>query len=111
MWSEEAKHNLKSRRAIVLEPGNASMNSHKKTLAAIEGSSATLQNNYNKKKKAVLKKRNMENFQVGSPQNPIINLDNLQKPLPRAFFYNFISTKLTYCFILSTRSYKYLEEH
>ncbi|XP_027334159.1 dentin sialophosphoprotein [Abrus precatorius] len=64
MRSEEAERKLKSRKAIVLEPGNPSMKSQIKALAAVE---ATPWKNYNKKKEAALKKRKVETLQVGGP--------------------------------------------
>ncbi|KAL3004983.1 hypothetical protein AAZX31_08G194100 [Glycine max] len=62
--SEEAERKMKSRKAIVLEPGNPSMKSQIKALAAVE---ATPWKNYNKKKEAALKKRKVETLQVGGP--------------------------------------------
>lgn len=62
--SEEAERKMKSRKAIVLEPGNPSMKSQLKALAAVE---ATPWKNYNKKKEAALKKRKVETLQVGGP--------------------------------------------
>ncbi|TKY64397.1 dentin sialophosphoprotein [Spatholobus suberectus] len=62
--SEEAERKMKSRKAIVLEPGNPSMKSQIKALAAVE---ATTWKNYNKKKEAALKKRKVETLQVGGP--------------------------------------------
>ncbi|KAG5036442.1 hypothetical protein AAZX31_07G011300 [Glycine max] len=62
--SEEAERKIKSRKAIVLEPGNPSMKSQIKALAAVE---ATPWKNYNKKKEAALKKRKVETLQVGGP--------------------------------------------
>ncbi|KAI4355536.1 hypothetical protein L6164_004298 [Bauhinia variegata] len=64
MRSEEAERKLKSRKAIVLEPGNPSMKNQLKALAAVE---ATPWKNYNKKKEAALKKRKVETLQVGGP--------------------------------------------
>ncbi|XP_019439797.1 PREDICTED: uncharacterized protein LOC109345323 isoform X1 [Lupinus angustifolius] len=61
MRSEEAERKLKSRKTIVLEPGNPSV----KALAAAE---ATLQKSYNKKKEAAPpKKSKVETLQVGGP--------------------------------------------
>ncbi|XP_054783898.1 uncharacterized protein LOC129290862 [Prosopis cineraria] len=64
MRSEEAERKNKSRKAIVLEPGNPSMKSQIKALAAVE---ATPWKNYTKKKEAALKKRKVETPQVGGP--------------------------------------------
>ncbi|KAK7294311.1 hypothetical protein RJT34_17199 [Clitoria ternatea] len=64
MRSEEAERKMKSRKAIVLEPGNPSMKSQLKALAAVE---ATTWKNYTKKKEAALKKRKVETLQVGAP--------------------------------------------
>ncbi|XP_045787462.1 dentin sialophosphoprotein-like [Trifolium pratense] len=64
MRSEEAERKLKSRKAIVLEPGNPSMKSQSKALAAVE---ATSWKNYTKKKEASLKKKKAETLQVGGP--------------------------------------------
>ncbi|BAT98446.1 hypothetical protein VIGAN_09210200 [Vigna angularis var. angularis] len=63
--SEEAERKMKSRKAIVLEPGNPPMKSQIKELAAVE---ATTWKNYSKKKEAAaLKKRKVETLQVGGP--------------------------------------------
>ncbi|CAJ1951009.1 unnamed protein product [Sphenostylis stenocarpa] len=62
--SEEADRKMKSRKAIVLEPGNPPMKSQIKALAAVE---ATTWKNYSKKKEAALKKRKVETLQVGGP--------------------------------------------
>ncbi|KAK7255530.1 hypothetical protein RIF29_28943 [Crotalaria pallida] len=65
MLSEEADIKKKSRKAIVLEPGNPTLKSQYKALAAAE---ATPWKNYNKKKEAAaLKKRKVETLQVGGP--------------------------------------------
>ncbi|XP_028756253.1 uncharacterized protein LOC114715556 [Neltuma alba] len=63
--SEEAERKHNSRKAIVLEPGNPSMKSQIKALAAVE---ATPWKNYTKKKEAALKKRKVETFQ-GPPKS------------------------------------------
>lgn len=62
--SEEAERKMKSRKAIVLEPGNPSMKSQLKALAAVE---ATPWKNFNKKKEAALKKRKEGTLQVVGP--------------------------------------------
>ncbi|KAK7389611.1 hypothetical protein VNO78_24788 [Psophocarpus tetragonolobus] len=62
--SEEFERKMKSRKAIVLEPGNPSMKSQIKALAAVE---ATPWKNFNKKKEAALKKRKVETLQVSGP--------------------------------------------
>lgn len=62
--SEEADRKMKSRKAIVLEPGNPPMKSQIKALAAVE---ATTWKNYSKKKEAALKKRKVETIQAGGP--------------------------------------------
>ncbi|XP_004510347.1 uncharacterized protein [Cicer arietinum] len=64
MRSEEAERKLKSRKAIVLEPGNPSMKSQIKASAAVE---ATPWKTMNKKNEAALKKRKVETLQVGGP--------------------------------------------
>ncbi|XP_019424782.1 PREDICTED: dentin sialophosphoprotein-like [Lupinus angustifolius] len=64
MRSEEADIKKKSRKAIVLEPGNPSMKSQLKALAAVE---STPWKNYNKKKEAAMKKRKVKTLQVGGP--------------------------------------------
>lgn len=64
MRSEEAERKLKSRKAIVLEPGNQPK-SQIKALAAVEATS--WKKNYPKKKEAALKKRKVETLQVGAP--------------------------------------------
>ncbi|XP_057455263.1 uncharacterized protein LOC130746599 isoform X2 [Lotus japonicus] len=65
MRSKEAELKLKSRKAIVLEPGNPPLKSQIKALAAVE---ATTWKNYTKKKEAVLKKRKAETLPVRGPQ-------------------------------------------
>ncbi|RDY01881.1 hypothetical protein CR513_14739, partial [Mucuna pruriens] len=62
--SEEADRKMKSRKAIVLEPGNPSMKNQIKALAAVE---ATSWKNFNKKKEAALKKKKVETLQVSGP--------------------------------------------
>ncbi|XP_058743563.1 uncharacterized protein LOC131616291 isoform X1 [Vicia villosa] len=64
MRSEEAERKLKSRKAIVLEPGNLSAQSNVKAMVAVE---ATTWKNFNKKRDAALKKRKVETLQVGGP--------------------------------------------
>ncbi|XP_050874035.1 uncharacterized protein LOC127076426 [Lathyrus oleraceus] len=64
MRSEEAERKLKSRKAIVLEPGNLSTKSNIKAMTAVE---STSWKNYNKKNEAALKKRKVETLQVGGP--------------------------------------------
>ncbi|KAL2337987.1 hypothetical protein Fmac_012433 [Flemingia macrophylla] len=62
--SEEAERKMKSRKAIVLEPGNPSMKRQINAIAAVE---TTSWKNFNKKKEAVHKKRKVETLQVGGP--------------------------------------------
>jgi hypothetical protein len=82
MRSEEAERKLKSRKAIVLEPGNPSMKSQIKALAAVE---ATSWKNYTKKKEAALKKKKRKLFKLVALQKPLIDLDRHQQVLlPRA---------------------------
>ncbi|KAK4267347.1 hypothetical protein QN277_024135 [Acacia crassicarpa] len=63
MRSEEAERKYKSRKAIVIEPGNPPTKIQRDALLAVE---ATSWKNYTKKKEAVLKKKKAET-QVGGP--------------------------------------------
>jgi len=55
--SEEAECKMKSRKVVVLEPGNPSLKSQIKALAAVE---VTTWKNYSKKKDAALIKRKVK---------------------------------------------------
>ena len=64
MRSEEAERKLKSRKAIILDPGNPSMKSQLKAFTAAE---APPWKKYNKKNETAVKKRKVETLQVGGP--------------------------------------------
>ncbi|KAL5755799.1 hypothetical protein ACOSQ2_020545 [Xanthoceras sorbifolium] len=68
--SEEAERKLKSRRAIVLDPGNPSMKNQIKQLAAVEANPWRTQ--YKQKKEPPFKKRKVETLQVSGPPKPSI---------------------------------------
>ncbi|KAK3009331.1 hypothetical protein RJ639_014472 [Escallonia herrerae] len=69
MRTEEAERKLKSRKAIILDHGNASMKSQMKALAAAEANPWRMQ--YKQKKEPHFKKRKAEPPPVGGPPKSI----------------------------------------